>query len=150
MSMAAESCCSSAADFDAFPMTHPTCESKCLKTQAFFLQRNFLKVLIDAHLKSPSLNFATDSLGKPACARYTEFARRHHQFKPPRSIMHCDDQNDICSHCAASCKRCPSGPNSQCTPPRLGLGTQSRCPTDRAAPTAAQKTTLCGSSRVTL
>src|SRR5215469_12934791 len=51
----------------------------------------------------------------------------------PRSIMHCDDQNDICSRCAASCKRCPSGPNSQCTPPRLGLGTESRCPTDRAA-----------------
>jgi len=24
-----------------------------LKTQAFFLQRNFLKVLMDAHLKSP-------------------------------------------------------------------------------------------------
>ena len=47
--------------------------------------------------------------------------------------MHCDDQNDICSHSAASCKRCPSGPNSQCTPPRLGLGTESRCPTDRAA-----------------
>src|SRR5215469_9779283 len=51
----------------------------------------------------------------------------------PRSIMHCDDQNDICSHCAASCKRCPSGPNSQCTSRRLGLGTESRCPTDRAA-----------------